>query len=68
MHFVVAFDESIGLKYAFGSVEIEAATLPSLVTFLDGPLELVVPIVRHYLPSLILYANNVYVNTVYRAR
>jgi len=66
MHFVVAFDKSIGLKYAFGSVEIEAATPHSIVTFFNIPLEVVVLIIRHYLPSLILYAINVYVNSVYR--
>ena len=48
VHFVVAFDEPIGVKYAFGSVEIEAATPHSIVTFFDAPLELGVLIIRHF--------------------
>jgi len=48
VHFVVAFDESIGVKYALGSVEIEAATPHSIVTFFNAPLELGVLIIRHY--------------------
>jgi len=65
MHFVVAFDKSSGLKYAFGSVEIEATTPHSSVTFCNGPLKVVVLIVRHYVLGLIVYVDSVYVNSVH---
>ncbi len=42
----MAFDKSIRLKYAFGSVEIEAATPHSIITFFNAPLELGVLIIR----------------------
>ena len=46
-------------------MKIKAATPHSIVTFFDIPFEVVVLIIRHYLPSLILYVINVYVNSVY---
>ncbi len=60
MHFIVAFDITIGLKHAFDSLDIEATTPHSIVTSFRYPLKVVVLIFRHYLPSLILYVISVY--------